>query len=66
MEKYGNVFHRNNVGRLGLNSFEAEQSIMAGHCEDGSESECRIEGGEFPCVLTRCQPVNEQSARLYS
>jgi hypothetical protein len=38
---------RNNVGRLGPKFFEAEQSLLAGHCEDGSEPECRIEGSEF-------------------
>jgi hypothetical protein len=65
MEKYDNEFHRNNVGRLGLNSFEVEHSLLAGNCEEGSESECRIEGGEFPCDLARCQSVNEQSALLY-
>jgi hypothetical protein len=53
------------VGWIGLNSFEAEQGLLAGHCKDGSESECRIEGGEFPWDLTKCHPVNEQSAVLY-
>jgi len=65
MEKYDNEFDRNNVGRLGLNSYEAKRILLAGNCKDGSESECCIEGGEFPCNVTRFHPVNEQSALMY-